>query len=41
MTAPFVDLSVHHRPERVSDRIAFGFTKLLRWTALLSSKDVE
>jgi ubiquinol oxidase len=33
MTAPFIDLSVHHRPKGVSDRIAFGFTKLLRWTA--------
>ena len=33
MTAPLVDLSVHHRPSGVSDRIAFGFTKLLRFTA--------
>lgn len=33
MTAPFVDLGVHHRPKGVSDRIAFGFTKALRWTA--------
>jgi ubiquinol oxidase len=31
--APFVDLSVHHRPVDVSDRIAFGFTKLLRVVA--------
>jgi len=33
MTPPFIDLSVHHQPKGVSDRIAFGFTKLLRWTA--------
>jgi ubiquinol oxidase len=31
--APFVDLSVHHRPVDISDRIAFGFTKLLRVVA--------
>ncbi len=30
---PFIDLSVHHRPKGLSDRIAFGFTKVLRWTA--------
>ena len=30
---PFIDLSVHHRPEGISDRIAYGFTKMLRWTA--------
>jgi ubiquinol oxidase len=33
MTAPFVDLSIHHKPKGLSDRVAFGFTKLLRWTA--------
>ena len=33
MTAPLIDLNVHHRPKGVSDRIAFGFTKMLRWTA--------
>jgi len=32
-TAPFVDLGVHHRPVGVSDRIAFGFTKVLRFCA--------
>ena len=30
---PFIDLSVHHRPEGISDRIAYAFTKMLRWTA--------
>jgi ubiquinol oxidase len=33
MTAPFVDLSVHHAPKGVSDRVALGFTKTLRWVA--------
>ncbi len=33
MIAPFVDLSVHHRPSGLSDRVAFGFTKLLRFCA--------
>jgi ubiquinol oxidase len=33
MTPPFIDLGVHHQPKGVSDRIALGFTKLLRWTA--------
>ena len=33
MNAPFIDLSVHHRPKGLSDRIAYGFTKALRWTA--------
>jgi ubiquinol oxidase len=33
MQAPFVDLSIHHRPKGLSDRIAFGFTKLLRFCA--------
>jgi ubiquinol oxidase len=32
-TAPPVDLSVHHHPTGVSDRVALGFTKLLRFTA--------
>lgn len=31
--SPVVDLSVHHRPVDVSDRIALGFTKLLRFCA--------
>lgn len=33
MTAPLVDLSVHHAPKGVSDTVALGFTKLLRFTA--------
>ena len=33
MTAPLIDLSVHHRPKGLSDRVAFGFTKLLRFCA--------
>jgi ubiquinol oxidase len=33
MQAPFIDLSVHHRPKGVSDRIAYGFTKMLRFCA--------
>ncbi|HEV7290439.1 alternative oxidase [Sphingomonas sp.] len=33
MTPPFIDLGVHHQPTGLSDRIAYGFTKLLRWTA--------
>jgi ubiquinol oxidase len=33
MTAPFVDLSVHHAPKGFSDRIAYGFTKALRFCA--------
>ena len=33
MNAPFIDLSVHHHPKGISDRIAYGFTKMLRWTA--------
>jgi len=32
-SAPFVDLSVHHQPRGLSDRIALGFTKLLRFCA--------
>ncbi|MBY8826415.1 alternative oxidase [Sphingomonas colocasiae] len=31
--APFVDLSVHHQPADLSDRIALGFTKVLRFCA--------
>lgn len=30
---PFVDLSIHHKPEGLSDRIALGFTKVLRFCA--------
>lgn len=30
---PLVDLGVHHRPVDLSDRIAFGFTKMLRFAA--------
>jgi ubiquinol oxidase len=33
MTPPFIDLGVHHLPKGLSDRIAFGFTRLLRWSA--------
>lgn len=33
MTSPLIDLSVHHQPKGASDRIAIGFTKVLRWTA--------
>ena len=33
MNPPQIDLGVHHRPSGVSDRVAFGFTKLLRWCA--------
>lgn len=33
MTAPFVDLSIHHAPKGASDRVALGFTKTLRWVA--------
>ena len=33
MTAPFIDLSVHHNPKGLSDRVAYGFTKALRWCA--------
>ena len=33
MSAPFVDLSVHHAPSGISDRIAYGFTKALRFCA--------
>jgi ubiquinol oxidase len=33
MTAPLVDITVHHRPAGVSDRVAFGFVKALRFCA--------
>lgn len=33
MTAPFIDLGIHHNPKGASDRVALGFTKVLRWTA--------
>ena len=33
MSASFVDLAVHHEPNGVSDRIAYGFTKTLRFCA--------
>jgi ubiquinol oxidase len=33
VSAPIVDLSVHHQPTGVSDRIAYGFTKMLRFCA--------
>ncbi len=33
MTAPQIDLTVHHAPRDLSDRVALGFTKTLRWIA--------
>ena len=33
MTTPFIDMGVHHAPKGMSDRVAFGFTKALRWCA--------
>ena len=33
MSAPIVDLSVHHAPKGASDRIAYGFTQTLRFCA--------
>src|SRR5687768_9213012 len=33
MTAPLVDLSLHHQPKGASDRIAHGFVKALRFFA--------
>ena len=33
MSTPFVDLSVHHEPKGLSDRVAYGFTKMLRFCA--------
>lgn len=32
-TAPFVDLGIHHKPADFSDRVALGFTKMLRFCA--------
>ncbi len=33
MSVPPVDLLVHHRPRGLSDRVAYGFTKALRFCA--------
>ncbi len=33
MSTPIVDVSVHHDPKGMSDRIAYGFTKALRFCA--------
>ena len=33
MLAPIVDVSVHHSPKGISDRVAYGFTKTLRFCA--------
>jgi ubiquinol oxidase len=33
MIAPYIDLTVHHAPRGLSDRVALGFTKSLRWIA--------
>ena len=33
MSAPLVDLSVHHKPTGASDRIAWGVVKALRFFA--------
>ena len=33
MTAPAIDLPVHHKPVGMSDRTAYGFVKLLRFFA--------
>lgn len=33
MSTPAVDLGVHHRPRGLSDRVALGFVKLLRFIA--------
>jgi ubiquinol oxidase len=33
MTPPLVDTSVHHQPAGVSDTVAFGFVKMLRFFA--------
>jgi ubiquinol oxidase len=30
---PLVDLDIHHAPRDMRDRIALGFTKVLRWSA--------
>ncbi len=33
MTTPVVDLSIHHQPKGLGDRVAFGFVKALRFCA--------
>ncbi|MGH6729933.1 MAG: alternative oxidase [Sphingomicrobium sp.] len=33
MSDSFVDLAIHHQPKGVSDRVAFAFTKVLRFCA--------
>lgn len=33
MGAPIVEVSVHHEPKGLSDRVAYGFTKALRFCA--------
>jgi ubiquinol oxidase len=33
MPTPLVDLNVHHKPKGISDGVALGFTKLLRFCA--------
>ena len=33
MKSPAVDLTVHHKPRGLSDRVAFGFVKFLRFIA--------
>lgn len=33
MTAPYVDISAHHRPAGLRDNVAFGFVKMLRLCA--------
>jgi ubiquinol oxidase len=33
VTVPLTDLKVHHRPRDLSDRVALGITKTLRWCA--------
>ena len=33
MTAPHIDLDVHHQPKGASDVVAFGFVKALRFCA--------
>jgi ubiquinol oxidase len=33
MSTPFVDLGVHHEPRGLSDRVAYGFTRMLRLCA--------
>ena len=33
MNISAINLNMHHRPEGTSDRVAYGFTKMLRWCA--------